>query len=58
MTQAYAVGWTMDGSEVLEPIKIIKPRKSHILPSPDWRIIEYADGGKVCAHVSRIRVSA
>lgn len=35
---------------------ICKPRKSQTPPSPDWHIVQFADGGKLCVHETSFRV--
>jgi hypothetical protein len=40
-----------------EPITICKPRKVSLpLPGPDWYIVQFADGGKLCMHETSFRV--
>ncbi len=35
---------------------ICKPRKSETPPGPDWHIVKFADGGKLCVHETGFRV--
>lgn len=40
-----------------EQAVIVKPRRENLpLPGPDWHIVKFADGGKLCVHASRFRV--
>lgn len=39
-----------------ERLVICKPRKSQLPLEPDWYIVKFADGGKLCMHTSRFRV--
>ena len=40
-----------------ERATICRPRKSELpLRGPDWHIVKFADGGKLCVHETRFRV--
>ncbi len=40
-----------------EQLVICKPRKSELpLRGPDWYVVKFSDGGKLCMHTSRFRV--
>jgi hypothetical protein len=41
-----------------EPMKIARPRAENLpLPGPGWHIVQFEDGGKMCMHESRFRVT-
>lgn len=40
-----------------ERLVICRPPKSALpLPGPGWHVVQFAGGGKLCAHESRFRV--
>ena len=50
-TPAFA-GWPGVADEV---VTIVKPRANELpLPSSQWVIVQYADGGRACYHESRL----
>ena len=41
-----------------EAARIVRPRSCELpLPGCGWHIVQFADGGKLCAHESRFRVT-
>lgn len=40
-----------------ERARIVKPRAESLpLPGPGWHVVQFEDGGKLCAHESRFHV--
>ena len=38
-----------------ETVTIVKPRAGEATPGPDWFIVRFADGGKLCVHETGLR---
>lgn len=36
--------------------KIVRPRRGESTPGPEWHIIQFDDGGKLCVHESNFRI--
>ena len=59
MGAVHVIGFDLTGAETLEAARTVKPRKESLpLPGPDWRIVEFADGARLCVHLSRLRFPA
>lgn len=57
-TRIEVQGWAMNGTTTWEPAVIAKPRKVNLpLPGAGWHLVKFSDGGKLCIHESRFRVT-
>jgi hypothetical protein len=57
-TQIEVLGHDFAGNTVYEAATICRPRKSELPLRDGYHVIRFADGGKLCAHESRMRVAS